>query len=156
MGMANTLQEYLEQRGIDYELISHPHSDSSMHTAQLAHVRGDQLAKSVVLEDDGGYLMVVVPSTHHVQLGELHKQLDRSLGLATEAELGALFPDCETGAIPPVGDAYGMQTMLDESLAACKDIYFEAGDHSELVHLSGQEFQRLMEGIPRGRFSRHA
>ena len=155
MPIAGTLQEYLDDHGIDYELVSHPHSDSSMQTAALAHVPGHQLAKSVLLEDDDGYLMVVLPSTHRVRLGILHKQLERPLGLATEPELGALFPDCETGAIPPVGEAYGISTLLDESLKGCSDIYFEAGDHSELVHLSGREFQRMMEGVPLGRFSRH-
>lgn len=155
MGIAITLQEHLDERGIDYELVRHPPSYSSMQTAALAHVPGHQLAKSVLLEDEDGYLMVVVPSTHRVRLGLLHKQLERPLGLATEPELGDLFPDCETGAIPPVGEAYGIPTLLDDSLRGCSDIYFEAGDHSELVHLSGREFQRMMEDVPHGRFSRH-
>jgi Ala-tRNA(Pro) deacylase len=155
MAMASTLRTYLDEHGIDYELVSHPHSDSSMRTAALAHVPGHQLAKSVLLEDEDGYLLVVLPSTRRVRLGLLHKQLERSLGLATEPELGALFPDCEAGAIPPVGEAYGIPTLLDDSLRGCAEIYFEAGDHSELVRLSGREFQRMMEGLPHGRFSRH-
>jgi Ala-tRNA(Pro) deacylase len=155
MTMASTLRTYLDEHGIDYELVSHPHSESSMRTAALAHVPGHQLAKSVLLEDEDGYLLVVLPSTRRVRLGLLHKQLERPLGLATEPELGALFPDCETGAIPPVGEAYGIPTLLDDSLRGCAEIYFEAGDHNALVRLSGREFQRMMEGLPHGRFSRH-
>lgn len=155
MAMALTLWEYLKEHDIDYDVRAHPHSGGSMETAAAAHVPGDQLAKSVVLEDEDGYVMAVLPSTCRLQLGMLHKQLHRTLGLATEAELEGLFKDCEIGAIPPIGRAYGMETIWDESLADCEDVYFEAGDHTGLVHLSGTEFRKLMEGLPHGRFSRH-
>lgn len=155
MAMASTLRAYLEERGIHYDLVSHPLTADSMSTAALAHVPGDQLAKSVVLEDERGYLMVVLPSTHRVRLGTLHKSLHRPLGLATERELARLFADCKTGAVPAVGQAYGLETMVEDSFGDCPDVYFEAGDHAALVHLSGREFGRLMEGLPHGQFSRH-
>jgi Ala-tRNA(Pro) deacylase len=155
MAMANTLRTYLDVRGIHYDRTTHPRTADSMHTAAAAHVPGDHLAKSVVLKDEQGYVMVVLPSTRRVALGRLHKTLDRFLGLATERELASLFADCETGAIPPVGDAYGVATVVDESLAGCPDVYFESGDHVELLHLSGREFDRLTHDLPHGQFARH-
>jgi Ala-tRNA(Pro) deacylase len=154
MAIAITLQEYLRGAGIDYDLVPHPETKTSMETAAAAHVPGNQLAKSVVLEDDKGYMLAVVPSSHRVQLGRLHKQLNRSLGLATEPELEELFPDCEVGAVPVLGAAYGIETVVDDSLEGCSDIYFEAGDHARLVHISGDDFRRLTQDIPHGRFSR--
>lgn len=155
MAMADTLRAYLDARGIRYELVSHPPTADSMSTAALAHVPGDRLAKSVVLEDDRGYLLVVLPSTHRLHLGRLHKALHRALGLATESEVERLFADCQRGAVPAAGQAYGVETLVDESLADCPEVYFEAGDHSALVHLSGPEFERLMQGLPHGCYSRH-
>ena len=67
--------------------------------------RGDQLAKGVVLEDDKGYVMAVVPSTHKIDMTILDRYLGRNLELATETELCQLFHDCEVGAIPPIGSA---------------------------------------------------
>jgi Ala-tRNA(Pro) deacylase len=75
------------QHGVKYDVVTHPHSRSSMETAQLAHVPGDRLAKSVVLEDDEGFVMAVLPSTCHIMLGRLSKELNRKLRLATENEL---------------------------------------------------------------------
>ncbi|HDL85873.1 MAG TPA: YbaK/EbsC family protein, partial [Candidatus Acetothermia bacterium] len=75
------------------------------------------------------------------------------VALATEEEISALFPDCDTGAIPPVGAAYGLKTVVDESLEGHEDVYFEGGDHRSLVHLSGAEFHQLMGKIPHERFS---
>jgi Ala-tRNA(Pro) deacylase len=155
MTIARTLQDYLAQHGISYKLIAHPHSQSSMETAQVSHVPGDRLAKGVVLEDDQGYLLAVLPSNCHVHIGDLSKQLARRLGLATEAEIKNLFADCELGAIPPVGAAYGMRTVVAEELTAQPELYLEAGDHEHLLHLSQSEFGRLMGNAAAGRFSRH-
>jgi Ala-tRNA(Pro) deacylase len=153
--IAASVQSYLDREGAAYETIAHEHTRDSNHTAQAARVPGDRLAKCVVLEDDSGYLMAVVPSTHKVDLGALHRTLQRNLGLASEPELVELFKDCEPGALPPLGAAYGMQMILDDSLAGPPDIYFEAGDHVALVHMRNSEFMRLMENVPRGRISYH-
>ena len=53
--------------------------------------------------------------------------------LADEDEIGRMFPDCELGAVPPVGDPYGLPVMVDDALAVQPDIYFEAGDHLSLL-----------------------
>lgn len=68
------------------------------------------------LEDDKGYLMAVLPATHKVDLGVVRHQLKRELGLATESELADLFKDCEPGAIPPLGKAYGISKTQDTGL----------------------------------------
>ncbi len=155
MGIAITLQDYLSEKGTEYDVVDHPHALTSLKIAAAAHVPGDRLAKTVLLEDDGGYLMAVVPSTHHVRLGVLRKQLQRNLRLAKEFDVARLFKDCELGAIPPVGQAYGIETVIAEELAQQADIYFEAGDHRELIHLSGSQFLELMGGADQRHFTRH-
>lgn len=145
MAVASSIAKYMAQQGVSYEVMMHPHSRSSMETAELAGVPGARLAKSVILEDDDGFVMAVLPSTHHVRLGRLSKEMNRSLRLATEGELPALFGDCELGAIPPLGLAYGMRTVVDDSFAEQPDIYFEAGDHERLIHIRCAAFMTLME-----------
>jgi len=157
MAIAITLQEYLEHEGVSYDVVAHAPTGASSHTAAIAHVPGDQLAKSVMLEDeDGRYLLAVIPASHYVDLGELHRQFNKQLGLASEDDVGAMFDDCELGAVPPIGDAYGIDVILDDSLEDCPDVYFEAGDHTGLVHVSGEDFRQIMALARHGRFSRHA
>jgi len=153
MATASTVEKYMTQHGVRYDVVTHPHSHNSMETAQLAHVPGDRLAKSVILEDGDGYVMAVLPSTFHVRLGKLGRELNRNLRLATERDLATLFADCATGAVPPVGLAYGMATIIDESLAEQPEVYFEAGDHEKLIHLSHDAFMTLMEHAGRARFA---
>jgi Ala-tRNA(Pro) deacylase len=155
MSIAASVQDYLARAGVPYDTLMHEHTRDSMHSAQAAHISGDRLAKCVVLEDDNGFLMAIIPATHKVDLGALHRTLNRNLGLATDRELIELFKDCEPGALPPLGAAYGIDAILDERLADPPDVYFEAGDHEALVHMRGSEFLRLMGNVPRGRISYH-
>ena len=155
MAVAITMKDYLNRWGVEYEVIPHSYTATSLETAEAAHISGDQLAKCVMTEDYKGYLMVVIPANHQVEFDQLDVELDRRLELATEEELGDIFTDCETGAIPPLGEAYGIDVALDDSLTNCEDIYFEAGDHAELIHLSGEDFRDLMAGAEHGEFSTH-
>jgi Ala-tRNA(Pro) deacylase len=152
MATARRTEDYLTQQGIAYDLLSHPHSHSSMETAEVAHVPGDRLAKCVVLGDEDGYVVAVLPSTQHVRLGKLGRELKRRLRLATEDEVATLFADCERGAVPAVGLAYGVATILDESLAEQPEIYFEAGDHESLIRMKRDAFMTLMAPASHGRF----
>jgi len=155
MAIAAKVQDYMSEHGLRYDVLSHPHSHNSMETAQLARVPGNCLAKSVVLEDADGYVMAVLPSTQHVQLGWLSKAMNCDLRLASEDEFAAIFEDCEPGAIPPLGSVYGMRTVLDESLAEQPEIYFEAGDHEKLIQMSREDFMRMMEPAQHVRFGEH-
>lgn len=155
MAIAHTVEQYLNSHDVDYELVGHPRAVTSMQTAQVAHVPGDQLAKSVLLEDERGYLVAVIPSTHRLDLGKLHRRLDRRMGLAMERDVKELFRDCDPGAIPAVGAAYHVDVIIDESLLNQPEVYFEAGDHEALVHMSGKAFGAVMSGAPHGRFTHH-
>jgi len=154
MTIASTVSDCLAEHDVAYDILTHAHTASSGESAEASHVPGARLAKSVVLEDEQGYVMVVLPSSRRVDMGELHRQLKRNLGLATETELGHLFKDCEIGALPALGPAYGMETVVDDAIAEQPDIYFEAGDHEQLVHVSAEVFQTLMgDSIHHGQFS---
>lgn len=153
MAIAMTLQEYLDQRGIEYDVVSHRPTATSMETAEESRISGDKIAKSVILGDDSGYVMAVLPATHHVEIRHLSRQLNRQLELITEQELENLFLDCEIGAIPPIGEAYKMEVVFDDCLKDCNEVYFEAGTHRDLVHLRGDDFRDLMHSAKHGYFS---
>jgi len=154
MSIAITVSDFLAEHDVEYDVLLHAHTTNSGETAESSHVPGARLAKSVILEDDQGYLMVVLPASRQVDLGELHRVLNRNLGLAMENELGHLFSDCEVGALPAIGPAYGVETIVDDSIAEQPEVYFEAGDHEQLIHVSAEVFQTLLgDGIRRGHFS---
>lgn len=156
MGIATSLQNFIEEHAVRYRLVGHPHSDSASRTAEASHVPGDQVAKAVLLvEEDGQYRLAIIPATRRLQLGQLHRRLGEHIGLATEDEAAAVFADCERGAIPALGAAYGVETLVDESLLERDVVYFEAGDHQSLVQLGARDFLTLLGHPLRGEFSFH-
>lgn len=155
MEIAKTLEEFLDLNGVEYDMLMHRHTDSSINSAHAAHIPEGQVAKPIILEDAQGYIMAVIPANSHVKIRELNKLLDRNMGLATENEIPALFKDCEPGAIPPVGLAYGMETIVDNALDVCSDIFFEAGNHEQLVHMDGGSFRQLMKSARHASICRH-
>ncbi len=152
MAISETLNNFLKQKNAVYDLVPHAHTGSSMETAQAAHVSGNALAKAVILKDEEHYIMVVIQSSEHVDLAELKRKFGHTYELASETELGEVFKDCELGAVPPIGKAWAMDVFLDECLLEQEHVYFEAGDHVDLVRMESPEFARLMEGSQRGHF----
>lgn len=154
MTMAPTIHQALKLKEIEHEVLRHPRAPSSSRVAEAAHVAGGCVAKAVVLKDEQGFVLAVLPATHQVLTDVLNSTLHRRLALASEADVAGLFSDCERGAVPPLGPDYGIPTVVDSSLRDQSDIYLEAGDHEELVHVSEKSFERLMDGAQFLRFSR--
>lgn len=144
MGLATTLQSFLDGHNLGYETVAHEFSESSQRTAAAAHLSGHKLAKAILLKDDGDFLLAVLPAARRLHLGHLHHSLQRPVGLATEDEVATLFADCRTGAVPPAGLLYGIDTVVDDSLLEEPDVYFEAGDHEQLIHMNQRDFRRLL------------
>jgi Ala-tRNA(Pro) deacylase len=154
MGMAMKLADYLHAHPVQFDLVTHSRTGNSLQSAEAMHVSPGCLAKAVVLEDeDARMMMAVLPASRKLKLDDLRSRTGRMLRLATEAELRERFDDCETGAVPPIGNAYGMETILDKSLMAQPELYFEAGDHETLVRVKTSDFVGLLEGAPHMAFS---
>lgn len=153
MSLAETVRQYLLKHQVQFEPIPHPKTGSSRETAQAAHVRDDHVAKAVIVKDEQGYAMVVIPGNCWVKLDAVNKEVDREFELAEEADAEALFKDCQPGAIPPLGAAYEIETYVDEQLMSLANVFFEGGDHTHLVQVNGQAFQELLRGARHGYFS---
>jgi Ala-tRNA(Pro) deacylase len=148
MAIAKTLIDYLDDREVDYRLVEHNHTSTSMASARAANVPPHQVAKAVVLKDEDGYVLSVLPACHSLEIGWVNEELDRNLQLAEESEFKALFDDCESGAVPALGNAYGIQVIWDDELKYTSDVYIEAGDHEHLIWLERKDFRALMSALP--------
>ncbi len=155
MSISTRLTDYLDRHGADYEICEHEASHTSAETARSAHVPPGQLAKAVLLEDDSGCMLAVVPSDKSVMLGQLSEMLGRRrLHLCDEERIASMFDDCAPGAMPPVGMAWGVETIVDDELDDNDVVYLEGGDHQSLLRMSAEEFRDLMSPALHGHFCR--
>jgi Ala-tRNA(Pro) deacylase len=155
MFVSHTVMSYLDRVGVEHTILAHRHTACSNETATAAHIDRQQLAKAVLMRTDRDYVLAVVPASHYVNPVALGKLLgSNEITLAGEDELPYIFRDCEAGAIPIVGSAFGVQTAVDDRLLQLSDIYFEAGDHEHLLHMRDRDFARLMGNETHGSISR--
>jgi Ala-tRNA(Pro) deacylase len=140
------LRDFLDQHNVKYLVISHSVAYTAQGVAALAHVKGKELAKTVIVKLDGELAMAVVPASFHVDLVALRTAAGACTAvLATEAEFRDRFPDCELGSMPPFGNLYGMAVYADETLAHDEEIVFNAGSHRELVRMAWKDFEALVQ-----------
>jgi Ala-tRNA(Pro) deacylase len=152
MGIAQTLQSYFGDHHVAYDVTKHERTGNSFRTAEVSHVPGERLAKGVVLKSGGGYILAVLPASKRIAIEAVEKVTGAPVTLASEQEASMLFPDCEAGAVPVFGAAYGIPAVIDEELDDAEDIYCEGGDHMSLVHMNGRAFRELMSGAERAHF----
>ncbi len=156
MAINERLRERIERLNVPYDVLPHRESFTAQGVAETTHVSGRLVAKPVVIREEGGtYCMAVVSAAEQVDLGAIHDWTGRPQGcLAQEIELARLFPDCEVGTMPPAGRLYGMPTYLDREFRRHEDIYFQAGNHHELVRMKMLDFEKVA-GPFAGAFSIH-
>jgi len=147
----NTLErtlEYLDQNGIDYTHSTHPVAYTAREVATVEHLPPHKIAKTVVFLCEQGFGMVVVPADALVNFENLRATMGVDVvRLATEQELRELFPESELGAMPPLGNLFGLTVYFDTSLVDEKVIGFNAGTHRDLIHLRVGNFLRVAQPV---------
>jgi Ala-tRNA(Pro) deacylase len=142
------LETYLNERQIPFSCTVHPLAFTAQEVAQAEHISGRAMAKTVVLLADGAFALAVLPADSIVDLRELRHEMGvEHLRLATEREIHDLFPDCELGAMPPLGNLYGLPVYVESSLARQQSIAFNAGTHRDVVHMTFADFRRAVEPL---------
>jgi Ala-tRNA(Pro) deacylase len=139
------LRDYLDRHEVAYRVVPHAPAYTASEVAAAAHVTGKHVVKTVMVKLDGKLAMVALPSPSRIDLEALRETTGaRELELAREDEFRDLFPGCETGAMPPFGNLYGVHVYVTDELAREPVIAFNAGTHTELVEMSYADFQRLV------------
>jgi Ala-tRNA(Pro) deacylase len=153
----NKVRAFLDEHHTRYVVISHSKAYTAQGIAAIAHIPGQQLAKTVVVKLDGALGMAVLPASYQVDLLALKKAAGvQDASLASEHEFKQHFPDCETGAMPPFGNLYSIPVYVDETLTRDAEIAFNAGTHLELIRMSFGDFDRLVKPMTLRFSTRHS
>ena len=142
---AKKLKEFLDAEKIKYVSIIHSTAYTAQEVAASAHITGRELAKTVILELDGKMAMAVLPANRKIVLQDLREVTGSDeVKFAAEDEFRERFPGCETGAMPPFGNLYGMEVYVAEGLTHNEEIAFNAGSHTEVIRMAFKDFDRLV------------
>lgn len=138
------IKDFLDGHHAKYVTITHSPAYTAQEIAASAHIPGKELAKTVMVKLDGDLAIVALPADRKLDLERLKKASHAKFArLATEEEFAGMFPGCEVGAMPPLGELYGLDVYVAQELTRDREIAFNAGSHTELIKLRYDEFRRL-------------
>ena len=140
------LREFLDQNKVRYVTIKHSVAYTAQEIAASAHIKGKELAKTVLIKIDGKMAMCVLPASNKIDFYLLKEALGgKSIRLANEIEFKDKFPECDVGAMPPFGNLYDMDVYVEEELAKDEEIAFNACTHVELIQMAFKDYGRLVK-----------
>jgi Ala-tRNA(Pro) deacylase len=140
------LVEFLDSHQVKYVNVTHSTAFTAQDVAESAHIPGKEMAKTVIVWMDGAMAMAVLPASCMVDFNKLKEVSGaKSIELASESEFKDRFPECEVGAMPPVGNLFNMKVFADKMLAEDREIAFNAGSHHELIRMPYTEYQQLVK-----------
>lgn len=143
MSTSITVRRYLNKQDVRYATTEFTGSVNEMFVNGNEKINPAQIAKAVVLKDIRGMLMAVLPGPHMLDIDAINRQLHRNLKEADAKDYQTVFADCTPGILPPLGEAYGFETVIDDGLLDQDLVYFVSGNNNELVRISGYDFQLL-------------
>jgi Ala-tRNA(Pro) deacylase len=144
---------YLADHQVPFDTLLHPPAFTAQKRAKYLHVPGRQVAKCVLLAGAEGYILAVLPATHHVDTETVGRELGSAFRLANSEEIAEVFRDCEWGVLTPFGTLYGIATILDERIEPETSMIFEAHEHGLAIRMSCRDYEQL-EKPRRFRFAR--
>jgi Ala-tRNA(Pro) deacylase len=148
MSVINQLKSYLDDNQIKYSIITHSRAYTSPELAQIMHVPGKELAKTVVVKIDGKLAMAVLPSSHRIDFNKMKQVLGaKEIELAIEHEFENNFPKCELGAMPPFGNLFDLKVFVSRDLRDDMEIVFNAGTHTDAIRMLYADFERLVKPV---------
>ncbi len=149
MSVAPEVEKLLKEEGVKYEVIKHPTAYTAAEEAAVSHISGYEWAKTVIFftkKDEP--IMAVLAASHHVNSKLLEDVVGAGkLRLAGESDFAGLYPNCEPGAMPPLGNIYGQRVFVDQRLTEDETIVFNAGNHTEAVRMPYTDFARLAKPV---------
>jgi Ala-tRNA(Pro) deacylase len=138
------VERYLADQELEHSIIEHPITYTAAAEARISAVEPAHTAKTVMLRDDDGYVMAVIPASETLSVHRLRRIASRpGLRLATEGELERDLPAFEVGAIPPIGALVGERGYIDYRVLLPHRILCNAGDHRHSVVLDAGALARL-------------
>jgi Ala-tRNA(Pro) deacylase len=144
MTVLTRVQKMMDRHHIPYRMMPHAETFTAKETVNALGMPVEQMVKTVIIKAGERYVMLVVPANERVDLAKVAKIMGTTaVRLATEEEMGRLCPDCEVGAMPPFGDLYEMEELVDHAMLQCREIVCEAGTHREAITMKTGDFTAL-------------
>lgn len=140
--------KYLWANRVKFRVVGKIPAYLSQHLDATTLLPGRVCAKTILMNADSKYWMVVVPANDSVDGRELQRALQvKRVDVVTKEDLETIIPDCEAGAIPPFGNLYGFPVIVEKSISENDEIAFNACSSTDFIVMKYKDYHRLAKPI---------
>ncbi len=159
MHFPSNLKKLLDTKQINYSLTMYNNDTFEANSFRDHHLRNSNAARSVLLEDQQGRILALLPANCILDLHRLRQLLGRHLVAVSPAEVETLMSSKGLDVIPAIPNINGLETVIDEQLVNAKTpILLDSGkaphlleiDHNALESLMSDKAKQLDIAVPIG------
>ena len=142
------LIELLKQRNIEYRVINHKAEGISSEVAEIRGNKPEEGCKAILFRwktiSSKDYILCCVLGNLKVDVDKVKNMMNYSD--IRMANLEELYNEtkCQKGEVPPFGELFNIQTIIDNELLKNEYIYFNAASFTMSVCLHIDEFKKLV------------
>ena len=134
------LTEYLERKGIAFEVLTHERAFTGIAEARALGVDAHVVVKTVIVDSRGEHVAMVLPAEEHLDMKLVKEVLDDAdAHLADEEAIVRDFEWSEPGALPPLAPLLGIDVIVDPSVPDTGPVLFAAGRQTVSLKVSAED-----------------
>ena len=150
MNIVRSIGKHLTDEGLLGDVINHQNSHSLLQAAAHANINPACIARSLLLSDEKGLLLVSFPASHCINLQALNEQLQRKCVMASSTSCETLFLDASSEHLPPFSPFAQLDSIVDSALTEQDVIYFPIGARNKLIKMDTEGFFALQSNAMYG------
>jgi Ala-tRNA(Pro) deacylase len=135
--------EYLEGRGVPFEVVPHEKAFTSIDEARALGIEADEVVKTLLLDSVGGHVLAIIPGDRRLDMKLVEQVVgDKHVHLATEQEIERDLPGIQLGSVPPLGGLLKAHSYVDPDVMKHETLVFAAGAQTESIKARTEDLFR--------------
>lgn len=148
MAIATRAKRFLDHNKVGYQILNHERSNNLLEVIHKLKIPQKEILKAIPITDGLTTLLAILPWTYEIDFVSLEVELQSRFIILSQENSHPIFYDCDMGSVPPFGEAYDLDVILDSSLEKLDHVYVETGSQFTLLHMEMDDFRFLNGGAP--------
>ncbi len=143
MSIPKSIESFLNEREIDFEIIEHEPERSLRRVAEKQSLPLNEVLRCVLLQGNSEKILAILPCDYLLDFEVLKRLTNQELSVVNPQLADTTFDKCDANNHPPLFKVFGCRGVIDESVFRQKQLYFQSGNARSLLKVSGSSIGSL-------------
>ena len=142
-----SVKELLDMRNVAYSVSPAPTDGGDEPIWHQHHLRSLGAAKSQILQDELGQVLVLIPADCLLDLNAVNRHLGRELHAIPTSQLRHFIDEHQLESVPALPNMGGLPTLVDRRLLQAESLLLDSGIADQLLQLRQADFQQILADV---------